>query len=393
MTAGSLHALEDMLVEGRAAAVERERTTFDRLAGSRGEQLVFFGAGGLGRRMLGACRLAGVEPLAFADNQEKLWNAEVDGVRVLSPFEAADRYGSDATFVVTIWGALGHDRMHDRVRQLRDLGCASAVPFLPLAWKHPDRMLPHYGAHLPHRVYDAVDDVTACYWLWADDASRREYVDQIRWRLLGDFDGLPAPTKQPIYFPRDLCAPRSDETFVDCGAFDGDTVRLFLREAGSFRKIYAFEPDPVNFDRLQASFEELGGAGDDDVHALPYATGARRETLRFNATGSAMSALGAGDIEVQAVALDDVLCEEAPTFIKMDIEGGEPEALAGAIRIIREHEPVLAISCYHRQEHLWQIPLQIRAISPNYRLFLRPHDLEMWDLVCYAVPVSRLAAT
>jgi hypothetical protein len=57
--------------------------------------------------------------------------------------------------------------------------------------------------------------------------------------------------------------------------------------------------------------------------------------------------------------------------------------------VIREHSPILAISCYHLQDHLWSIPLLINSLNPDYDFYLRPHDLEVWDLVCYAIPCSR----
>jgi len=85
-----------------------------------------------------------------------------------------------------------------------------------------------------------------------------------------------------------------------------------------------------------------------------------------------------------------VLSTPAPTYLKMDIEGAEVDTLAGASRVIRDHAPVLAICCYHCQDHLWRIPLPIHSLNPDYRFFLRPHDLEMWDLVCYAIPSGRL---
>jgi hypothetical protein len=82
-----------------------------------------------------------------------------------------------------------------------------------------------------------------------------------------------------------------------------------------------------------------------------------------------------------------------PTFIKMDIEGAEVDALIGARRLIENALPVLAICVYHQPDHLWRIPLLIRSFSDQYRFFLRPHNEEGWDLVCYAVPASRLIAT
>ena len=384
--------LEELLGEGLDAAVRRESETFERLA-PFGTRIVLFGAGGLGRRVLAGLRGYGIEPLAFCDNNQRLWGAAVDGLSVLSPQDAVRSFGDSASFVVTVWGALGKDRMRDRLAQLRVLGCLSALPFLPLAWRYPAGVLPHYGADLPRHVHEAADDVRAAFDLWSDDASRAEYVAQVRWRLLGDFDALTPPADQPIYFPRDLCDLGSDEVFVDCGAFDGDTVRLFAREADAkFKKIFAFEPDPASFEKLVATLRDLPGARADNVAAFRCATGARNERLRFIASGTAMSALGDGDLEVDARTLDDVLGDAKPTYVKMDIEGSEPDALAGARSIVAEHSPVLAISCYHRQDHLWQIPLQIAALNPSYRFHLRPHDLEMWDLICYAIPLGRHGA-
>jgi hypothetical protein len=87
--------------------------------------------------------------------------------------------------------------------------------------------------------------------------------------------------------------------------------------------------------------------------------------------------------------LDDLLAGSRPTYIKMDIEGAEPDALAGAQRTIRQHRPVLSICVYHTQYHLWSIPLLVHELAPDYRLFLRPHDADGWDSVCYAIPEER----
>jgi hypothetical protein len=74
----------------------------------------------------------------------------------------------------------------------------------------------------------------------------------------------------------------------------------------------------------------------------------------------------------------------------MDIEGSEPDALAGARTVIARHAPVLAVCLYHRQADLWQIPLQIRAMNDSYRLHLRRYSDDCWEQVCYAIPPERL---
>jgi ABC-type glutathione transport system ATPase component len=59
--------------------------------------------------------------------------------------------------------------------------------------------------------------------------------------------------------------------------------------------------------------------------------------------------------------------------------------------IIARHQPVLAICSYHRQDHVWRIPRLIHSLHAGYHLFLRPHVMDVWDLVCYAIPEGRLS--
>src|SRR5437762_8365155 len=113
--------LELLLSESPAAAMRRESEAFDQLAAPFEKRLVLFGAGGFGRRTLAGLRFLGIEPLAFADNNRQLWGRSVEGVRVVSPQDAAQEFGESAAFVLTIWNGQAKDRMADRVRQLKDL--------------------------------------------------------------------------------------------------------------------------------------------------------------------------------------------------------------------------------------------------------------------------------
>ena len=80
-----------------------------------------------------------------------------------------------------------------------------------------------------------------------------------------------------------------------------------------------------------------------------------------------------------------------PTYIKMDIEGMELEALAGAWWVIQVHRPVLAICAYHEGFHLWEIPLLLHKMVPTYDLRLRRYAEGAAELVWYAVPPERIA--
>jgi FkbM family methyltransferase len=382
-------ALEELFAEGEARATARERSAFDLMAGPSKGRIVLFGAGRVGRKTLTGLRDIHIEPIAFIDNDARLWNTSVEGVKVLSPEGAARLHGDQATFVITIWRGEATDRMAQREAQLRSSGCRYVVPFPPLFWKHAQVFLPHYAVDLPHRVHQQADDVRRAATLWSDDASRSEYLAQLRWRMLGEFDALYRPVQHTMYFPTDLCELTDHEVFVDCGAYDGDSIRSFLDKAkNSFQRIYSFEPDPANFERLERDVALRSER--ESITLQRAAVGAHTGTVTFSGDGNEASSVGKGGMVVDCVTLDQVLSGAQPTYIKIDIEGAELDALNGARGIIQRYSPVLAICSYHLQDHLWKIPLLIQSINPNYSFFLRPHLVEGWDTVCYAIPKARL---
>lgn len=374
------------------SVIKREREAFDELAAPFEKSIVLFGSGQLGRKALKGLREIGIEPLAFSDNNSKLWNQSIDGLTVLSPEDAAQKFGNKAVFVVTIWGACSTHRLRHTQEQLQQLNCLKVVSCAFLFWKYPEIFLPHYCLDLPHKVYQQAEDIKKAFSIWADQQSCREYVDQLRWRILLDFDGLSSPVSQEQYFPQDIFTVSSTDIFVDCGAYDGDTIRCFLKYQNSFSgKIIALEPDPKNFEELQEYIATLPTSLQDRITVFPLAATSQRKKIRFAATGTVSSVItDTGMLEIAGVPLDELLDNTAPTFIKMDIEGAELDALLGTQKVIQNSLPVLTICLYHCQDHLWKIPLLIQSLSSQYRLFLRSHGEECWDLNCYAVPVSRL---
>src|SRR5690606_36725348 len=116
-----------------------------------------------------------------------------------------------------------------------------------------------------------------------------------------------------------------EDAFVDCGAFDGDTLRMLLaKQENDFARFIGFEPDPDNFARLQKFTDTLPSNIKSKIELHNAAVGARNETVRFHAMGTAGSGInGAGEIEMNCVRLDDTLAHSNPSFIKMDIEGAE----------------------------------------------------------------------
>jgi FkbM family methyltransferase len=391
--------LERMLGESAAATAAREGDTFWQLAEPFGKSFVIFGAGQLGRKVAHALRQHGVEPLAFADSNPKMWGRSVDGITVRSPADVAAEWGECAAFVISIWPSRASDTYPDRKAQLEKLGCEKVIPYLSLLWTDPAAYLPHFSLDAPHSILKDAALIRRCARLWADEASAEAFLGILRWRLLADFNGIPKQSSHEQYFPDDLYQIRASDVFVDCGAFDGDTTRAIAQRLnGTPCRIFALEPDPQNYAALQSYLAGFGDCGK-SITALPYAVGRRKETLRFSATGTDMASVKAeGTVTVEAISLDELLSDESPSLIKMDIEGFELEALAGAQQVIRRCRPIMAITVYHLSDHLWKVPLAIAtAADPqfdtsaveDYSFFLRSYQTEFWETVCYAVPRSR----
>jgi FkbM family methyltransferase len=309
---------------------------------------------------------------------------------VLSPEDAARQFGADAVFVIAVWHPVAAGGVREIAGMLQSMGCARVVSFVPLFWKFSQEFLPYYLWDLPQGVLEDGDAVRRAFALFEGARSQAEFLRQVELRLTGDFALLKTPDAEPQYFPPRLFRPREDECFVDCGAYNGDSLRDFVEwTGGKFRKAIAFEADPENFAALNRTVEadaRLRGR----VEAIAEAVGGERCTLRFEASGQGNAAISAlGGIEVQCTTLDEALGDEQATYIKMDIEGAELDALTGGSRVLRRDTPSLAICAYHLQDHLWKVPARISGLLPSGRLLLRPHCMDGFDLVCYAIPPGR----
>jgi FkbM family methyltransferase len=350
------------------------------------QPLVLFGAGPLAQMTLAHLRRVGLKPLAVADNNEKRWGTKLDGVRIISPQSAAQLYGAAARFVVTIYNGSAVRR------QLVQLGCKHVSHFADLYFEHADEFLPYCGLAPRNVAIEAWADVAGAAAIWQDAHSTREYLAQLAWRLRLPHSELPAhDPPAECYFPRGLFEFSPDEVFFDCGAFDGDSLRQYLarRPPGGSVDIVAFEPDAGSAARLAEFVAALPDGLAQRVQIEPCAVADKSGEVRFSALGSVRSGVAeSGGCSVKALAIDDMAKE--PTLIKMDVEGFELSALRGAAKVIRRRLPVLAISLYHHARDLWEIPNFLRALAPDYNLFLRRYAEDCWELVLYAVPSSRL---
>jgi FkbM family methyltransferase len=376
--------LEQLLAESPEAASRRSSSMLDL---REGDALVLYGAGTLGRRALARLRAAGIEPAAFADDTPGKEGQSVDRVPVMTPRAAAEKFGARSLFVVTILNPKLN--FVEARRRLQTSTGARVASFLSLAWKFPQSLLPHYQYVVPQEVLARASEIRRAFHVWADEESRTQFVAHVEFRLRADYEALPEASGDN-YFPRDVPLALSDETtFVDCGAYDGDTIRRFIAERGGrFREIYAFEPDAANYRRLCEYLATLGADVSRRVHVFNAGAGRRHERLSFNATGDTGASFGgaAGGVEVDVLPIQEVVAEGASIYVKYDVEGAELDALEGTRELIARARPALALSVYHLPGDLWELPLYLASLGAGYRLYFRTQGADGMDAICYAVP-------
>ena len=353
-----------------------------------GSPMVVYGAGNTGRRVIALLRDRGIEPVGVLD-QRAAAGSSIEGVPVhrpgTEPFDAAAR--ARATVLVAVFNRDAEVRAIDvLIHSLgygRVVGIVELHDLLPGDWGEP-----YWMASREHSSCHA-DDVIAGMQRLADGASRALYERMIAYRVRGDAADAPTPVTGPQYFPSDV--PRRVEAlrYVDCGAYDGDVLRDAERIA-SLGAACAFEPDPANFARLAGW--AVARAATTEIHLWPCAVWRATQPLHFAGDeGEASRLTSSGTTMVQGVAIDDVLPSFRATDLKMDIEGAEPDALAGARRLIARCRPRLAICAYHRPEHLWSLSEAIAQMELDYTFFLRAHAHGGFDVVLYAIPAEQCA--
>ena len=386
-----IYQIDELFNESLESVMERERTTFDRLAGDNCNELILYGTGKLGRRTLLGLRKLGIKPLAFCDKNSGTWGKDVEGLKVLSPEEAVKTYGAKGTFVVTIWNdKLGHP-LNEVSRGLKSWGDVKIVSFLSLYWKYPKQFLPYFSADLPQNTHRNKNQIKFVANLLTDSYSRECFLGHIKWRLNGDFKYLLCAIDERQYFTKSIYNIATDEVFVDCGAYNGDTLRDFLMLYNSiFSKYYALEPDSKNREKLNRYIDSLEYTIRSKINVLDVAASNENGKLKFNNSGAIDSSVSdQGDSEVDCMTLDKVAGKNPISFIKIDIEGAELNAINGAKRVISKFSPIIAIAAYHNPNDIWLILYEIQKIYDSYLYFIRPHAAGGWENILYCIPHNR----
>lgn len=172
------------------------------------------------------------------------------------------------------------------------------------------------------------------------------------------------------------------EVFVDAGCYDGANSVQFSKWSKSDAKVYAIEPDADNVKVCQDVLSH------NNISYEIYQGGvwSSKTTLCFNSSADTGSCISQdGDDVIEVISIDELTHKDKVTFIKMDIEGSELQALYGCENTIRNNKPKLAICVYHKPEDIWEIPELILKFNPEYKLYMRHYTIKDTETVLYAI--------
>lgn len=301
----------------------------------------------------------------FVDNddkkQGKKWEYKYD---IFSP-EKLEEEGENELLLVT---STYHKEI---IEQLKQIGFKGSV---------------YYYLHLRNKVDTNVNaeverkNIEKLKEILFDEKSK-DIVDKIYQKRIFNIEDFSDIEEENQYFVDGIINRDDEAVFIDGGAYDGETVSEFVKfQNNKFAKVYSFEMDKENFAKINKT------TFDDRVHFLNYGLWNKKQTMSFIASCRGSEIAEEGNSVAECVALDDVINkDEKVTFIKMDIEGAEQNALLGAKRIITDHKPQLAICLYHSFSDLWEIPFMIHDMVPEYKLYIRHHSESYQETVLYAV--------
>ena len=275
-----------------------------------------------------------------------------------------------------------------------------------------------YAPHVP--VFSGEETVTAAwikkyerelqtvYERLADAVSRETFASVLNYKLSGKLSYLQACTTNRTEDLRTIFSFGREETYLDLGAYNGDTVQEFLQLThGRYKKIIALEPDPKNFKKLtdfvrQNELKHItclqAGVWNDCGSLELNGKGGRQSTFwEADRSGFATQPLSqtcsmkkkVKKQQVNVVSVDAVLGNDHADYMKFDVEGVEKEALEGAAgHLIPDGNgalPKLLVAAYHHDEDLFALPLLLWKLQPEYKIYLRKHPyVPAWEINIFA---------
>lgn len=306
------------------------------------------------------------------------------GVPAFSPldYNPTNEEKENAVVVISVGTREYHEEIFSCLRKLGLKNIILSTDIYEYHLLHPPQELERKGFDY---YLEKREQIMASLNLFSDDLSREIFTRCIQTHMLRKVVHIPSRALSEQYFPKDINLSNGYLRFINCGAYNGDTVMQINALFGKIDAIACFEPDPENFKLLTRYLLTKHSEIAQSVVSFPCGVFSYEKQLHFDSNKMNSMISDKGESFIQCVALDHVIPGFKPTFISMDVEGAELEALKGAKMIIEGNKPDLAICVYHSPNHIWDIPLYIESLDLGYKFYLRNYTSFISETVLYAI--------
>ena len=236
-------------------------------------------------------------------------------------------------------------------------------------------------------LYEHIDDYVWLYNNLSDYSSKKLLYGILNNWYQYDFTTLKECMNYNYkhYFDLDIIPHSNNQVFVDVGAYIGDTTMDFINTYNNYKNIYCYEITLETMAKLKNNLSKYNNIifknkAVTNENSIMY--------LKESSVNSSANQIdNNGTIEIETVSLDNDILEKID-IIKMDIEGGEYDALIGCKNHIINDNPTLLISVYHNNEDLWKLPKLINEFNNNYNFYLRYYSNYIFptEIVLFAIP-------
>ncbi len=310
------------------------------------------------------------------DNDERKWGEKLCGIDIISPQKLEEYKNDDYVIVISTNGY-----EYEIAEGIKE------------KWNVPqDRIYCNSNdileecRYLPRIIEENMDRIFAVKEMLADNDSKEFYMNFIK-ACYNRNPFLFRDNKSAVdayEYATDMASVglKGGETILDCGAFIGDTARLFMGKTKNNCKIYCFEPVVENCKEMEKWIKEEK-IDNVFVHNVGVGEKKHKDYVYSNEEVTTMGAVGDNRFRADNPVVNEILVDTidnlaegiAVDYIKMDIEGAEMAAIRGGKNTILKNKPQMLISGYHRIADMWEIPEYVIGLCSEYKIFLghQPH--------------------
>ncbi|VAY88256.1 Probable methyltransferase [hydrothermal vent metagenome] len=218
------------------------------------------------------------------------------------------------------------------------------------------------------------------YNLLEDTLSKKIFIKILNFKISFDYTFMEGFVNDhdKQYFDKHIIKNIKNITFLDGGAYTGDTTPQVITRFPDFKKIFLIEPSLLHINIAKRNLKHIS-----NLEFINCGLGANKmiidesELIKNNC-----------DHNYQTKNIDtiDNIINENIDFIKLDIEGAEQDAIDGAKHTILKYKPILAICIYHKAQDWYKIPQKILLINKDYKVYIRHYMEGIYETVMYFIP-------